>query len=824
MILLRSRQVRLLLVLFLGIVTRCFAGDIDARSVVAAARPNYWNTFSLADVRLLPGSPFYKAMQVDQQYMLAMDVNRMLNWLRKRAGLAAEADYPGSSQPKDTRPGDLNHYLSALSLMYAQTGDQRFLDRSNYIVNVLKQCDDLITAKIQAGDSTLHLHYIIPGWQKILKGELHLFGPDESGYPWAGTTGNDFYTIHKEMAALRDAYIYCNNTDAFSLLKKEADSVAAFVLKANPDLFDDLLDIEHGGMNEVYADMYALTGDKKYMTVSEKFNHQKVILNIANGKDVLYGRHVNMQVPTFVGTARQYQLTGDETSGKATANFLGMIYKDHMSVIGGSGRYERYGPAGETTNELGFTADETCATYNMLKVAMEWFKSTGDLKQMDYFEKALYNHILASQDPGSGGVTYYTSLMPGSFKSFSKGFDLTGVWCCVGTGMENHAKYGEAIYFHNDKDLYVNLFIPSQLQWKEKGLKLSMETSFPEEDIIRLKINENSSFNNQLCIRYPSWAKRSPRVWVNNLPVQVQAKPGDYIRLSSAWKAGDMIQIEMSQDYRLETAADDQHMAAICRGPLVMAGALGTDQMPGPDLVRHAHYQYRNWIPPTNDIPMLIADRLNLNNWIQPVKDQPLMFKTTHAGWLSDKPKEITLLPYYQVRHQRMNVYWKLYSKEELALRKVTVSDEVNPASYKDEQAHLLDGKNIDTSSVKDGRHFWENNRPGRFATNGGWFSYQLKLNKTQSHQYVVVTYWGSTERNHSFDILVNDRLLKTEDIYDRMPLAFFQETYELPSDLIDGKDTITLRFKAKEGNTAGPVYGIRVTSSPQLFNNYLFY
>ena len=799
------------------------AGEIDDKTVVLPARPKMWYTFSLQDVRLLQGSPFYQAMITDQRYMLGMDVDRMLNGERRFAGLPQKGPYPGSSQPADTRPGDLNHYLSAISLMWAQTGDQRFLERANYIISSIRECQDKIDARTRAGDTTVRRR-LYGAWQKILNGHLELSGPDELGYPWGGTTGNDWYGIHKAMAAYRDAYLYCNNRTALELLIGQAASVTDFVLKANPDLFDDLLDIEHGGMNEVFADLYAITGNETYMEVSKKFNHQKVILNIAGGKDVLYGRHANMQVPTFVGTARQYQLSGDETSRQATENFLRMIYADHMSAIGGSSRYERYGLPGQTTKELGFTADETCITYNMLKVALNYFESTGDLHQMEYFERALYNHILASQDRESGGVTYYTSLMPGSFKSFSKGYDLTGVWCCVGTGMENHAKYGEAIYFHNNKDLFVNLFIPSQLSWKEKGLQLLMETRFPEDDVVTLTIKENSSFSDPIYLRYPQWAKRSARAWINGRPVSIEAQPGEYIRLQHNWKAGDVVKIEMPQDFYLEAAKDDPNMVAIFHGPLALAGELGTAGMPGSDLVRHAHFQYRNWMPPTADIPLLVVNKVDLDSWLQPVPGQPLRFQTTKAGWLNGKRKDVNLVPFYNMHHQRYTVYWKLYSAEELALRSQLVSDEINPADPANEKDHNLQGEKLDTSSFRDHRNFWENNRPGRLAREGGWFSYNMKVDKNKDRHYLVITYWGSTPANHLFDILVNKQLLQSEDLTERKPLTYYEQVYELPDELVKGKEKINVTFQAKPGAYAGPVYGLRITADPKQFANYLFY
>jgi len=787
------------------------AGEQDDKTVVRSQQPNVWNTFPLRDVRLLPGSPFYKAMEVSQHYLLGMDVDKMLNGYRKRAGFPEKGPYPGSNQPPHTRPGYLDHYLSGISLMYAQTGNTAFKERADYIIQTLKTCKDKIGYKP------------LPSWNRLLQGELELKAPDEFGYPWGGMDGNSFYGIHKLLAAYRDAYLYTDNKTALQLWIDESEPIVDFVLKANPDLFDDLLDLEHGGMNEVFADLYAITGDQRYMDVSFKFNHEKVVLNIANNKDVLYGRHANMQVPTFVGTARQYQLTGDAISAKATTHFLHMIYGSHMSAIGGNSRYERFGKPGETSTRLGYTANETCNTYNMLKVALHHFESTGDLTDMDYFERALYNHILASQDPNSGGVTYYTSLMAGGFKSFSKGYDLEGVWCCVGTGMENHSKYGEAIYFHNDQDVYVNLFIPSVLQWKQKGLSLKMETNYPANNEINLTVVDNNSFQGKLYFRLPHWAKQAMTVSINHQKQATQVENG-YVRVDANYKKGDLITIEMPCNYWLESAKDDPNLVAVFYGPLLLAGELGAERMPGSDLVRQAHTTYREWVPPVDDIPTLVVNKMNLNGWLKQDRQKPLHFNTVQAGYLNGKQKEVSFIPYYQMRHQRYNVYWKMYSTDELAYRKEVVSDEVNPADPASETAHHLKGEGDDTTRFNDERNFWENNRIGRIVKNGGWFSYEMTIHPAQQQQYLAVTYWGGAAPHTVFDIWVDDVRIKTADISNRYPLTYYNVTYPIPQELTQGKKHITVKFQATSGHRAGAVYALKTTTDPSAFPGYSFY
>ncbi len=816
----------LILLLCVLIKLNCIA-QLDDKTVVLAAKPKMWYPFALNDVRLTEGSAFYNAMKVDEQYMIGVDVERMLNSFRRSAGLpTVNKNYPGSFQPAGTRPAYPDHYLSAISIMYAQTGDDRFLQRANYIIQTIKACKDTIAAKQQRHDTTAHPFNQPRYFADLLKGKIMLDGPDEAGYPWGGagnSVTNDFYGIHKMLAAYRDAYLYCNNKDALQLMIDEGDSIADVVLHTNTDLFDDALDVEHGGMNEVFADLYAITGNKKYMDVSMRFNHQKVILNIADNKDVLYGRHVNMQAPTFVGTAMQYELTGDKVCGDATKNFLEMMYKDHISCIGGTGRCERYLMPGEISKTLGFTADETCVTYNMLKIALNEFELSGELKHMDYFERALYNDILASQDPQSGGVTYYMSLTPGGFKSYSNVYDIEGVWCCVGTGMENHAKYGEAIYFHNNNDLFVNLFIPSQLTWKEKGLKVELATKFPEEDNITLTIKENAFFTNQLFIRYPSWAQHGVKIFINNEQQNIDAQAGDYIRLNHAWKAGDKINITIPQDFHFESTADDASLTAILHGPVVMAGELGADKMPGSDLVRYA-MQWNGWHPVKNDIPTLIVNKQMPGEWLKKLPDTALQYTTVNAGFINDSSHDIKLLPFYKIHHQRYTVYFKMYSHDETEFRKDAVSDEANVDDFNSEKAHNLQSENSDTSAIKDQRHFWENNRIGRFTKQNGWFSYDMKIDSAKPYNYLVVTYWGDEELHHQFNILIDDKVLKHEDVSKKHPLTYYEEVYELPDSYWKNKTQVTVKFKADANSYADAVYALKITSDNKHILDYSFY
>lgn len=810
-----------LLCCLLSVSPLLHAGEIDDKTVVISRKPKIWETFLLSEVRLLPGSPFYHAMQVSQQYLMDVDVERMLNPRRSKLGILQKGAYPGSNQPENTRATDWHHYISGSSLMYAQTGDTRFLDRVNYLVDELAMLDMRQDSLYKVKGEVPQLPY-----ERLLKGELILNTPDDAGYPWGGLSWIPFYWLHKEFAAYRDAYLYCDNAKALKLWIKQAEPVVNFILKANPDLFEGFLDIENGGINAVFADLYALTGDKRYLDASFKLNHQKVILNIANGKDVLYGRHANFQIPTFEGTARQYQLTGDDVSKRATMNFASMYYQDHMNCIGGCSCYERFGRPGETTKRLGYTSSETCNTHNMMKVSQNLFESTGDLQYMDYFERALYNHILASQDPVTGGVTYYTTLLPGGFKSYSDRFNIEGIWCCVGTGMENHSKYGESIYFKNKHSLYVNLFIPSELNWEEKNFKLRQETDFPRQDETVLTILERGSYKNPIYLRYPRWADRGMKVWINDKEYPIQTKNDEYICLQHTWQKGDRIRILLPQDFHLEAAKDDPYMNVVFRGPIAYAALLGEDHMPN-DKVKIS--RQNNTFVPLNDIPTFIVNKQLPDSWLTADSKKPQAYRTKNAGFLDGKPKDLTLYPYYLTHHQRYSLYLKMYTPEEMATRVKVVSDELRPSSDADEKAHALQmEKSTRTfqagNSPAAGRNTWEKSRWGRETEKDGWFSYQMKVNPGESQNYLVVTYWGNELEEHDFDIYVDDQKIATESLFSKHPMTFYEETYAIPLALTKGKNTVKLRFQSHADKKAGTVFALKVTTQPELFPNYSFY
>ena len=402
----------------------------------------------------------------------------MLHNFRVNAGLEAKAPVYGGweSVPMwaDIRAHGhtLGHYLSACSLMYASTANDAFKKRCEYIVADLQECQNAGKTGLVCAfpDKTAQFDNLVAGRRVV-------------GVPW--------YTMHKILAGLRDAHLYTGNAAALEVLVKLSDWAIATTENMTDEQFQRMLRTEHGGMNEVLADVFALTGQKKYLTLAERFCHKLILEPLSESRDTLDGLHSNTQIPKIVGFQRLHLLTGQANYHAAAEFFWKTVVTNRSFATGGNGDNEHFFPPHQFQKHLGSAKTmETCCSHNMLKLTRMLFSVEPTAAYADYYERTLYNTILASQDPDSGMMTYFQSTRPGYLKLYCTPFD--SFWCCTGTGIENHAKYGDSIYFHGSEggvdSLYVNLFIPSTLNWKEKGITLTQTTRFPEVGKTRLEL------------------------------------------------------------------------------------------------------------------------------------------------------------------------------------------------------------------------------------------------------------------------------------------------------------------------------------------------
>jgi len=415
-----------------------------------------------------------------------------------------------------------------------------------------------------------------------------------------------------------------------------------------------MLKTEFGGMSEVLFNLYSLTGNEKYLKTAGMFYHSAKLDPLAIKNDMLMKNHANTYIPKIIGEARGYEFTGLDNKKNIAEFFWNTVIKHHTYATGGNSDNEFFFAQDSISKHISPRTTETCNTYNMLKLTNHLFSWTAEVKYADYYEQALYNHILASQDHETGMVCYFMPMTPGTFKVYSTPNDSW--WCCVGTGFENHAKYGEAIYYHDKRNLFVNLFIPSEVTWREKGIQLRQETQFPEKENTKITVLATNSEKYAILVRFPGWATSGVKVKINGANEMVANIPGSFIKLERKWKKGDVIELSIPMSFRLMPANDNPNLAAIAYGPIVLAGAMGKEGMKD-----QAPFAEDQDDLNKNPIPENIKKTLNLEgkrvmDMIKKVPGKsPLTFE------LKDSHQEkVTLVPYYQVQRERYVLYWNI--------------------------------------------------------------------------------------------------------------------------------------------------------------------
>lgn len=753
----------------------------DAVSFVA--RP-----FPPGDVRLLEG-PFRDAMVRDQQYLLELDQDRLLHTFRTTAGLPSSAAPLGGWEAPDVelRGHSVGHYLSALALMYATTGEPRFKQRGDAMVAEL--------AKVQAALPSKGYH---EGYLSAFP-ESFIDRVEARERVWA-----PYYTLHKIMAGLLDMYRLAGSEQALDVVVKQAAWVRLRQDRLTPERQQAMLMTEFGGMNEVLANLYAVTGDAEHLRLARTFDHAFLFDPLARGEDTLDGLHANTQIPKVIGAAREYELTAERRYRDIATFFWERVALHRSYANGGHSNGEVFFPVEHFSRHLGADSSETCNTYNMLKLSRHLFSWTASARVMDFYERGLYNHILASQDPETGMMIYYCPLKPGAFRTYST--RDASFWCCVGTGLENHARHPESVYFHNDEALYVNLFMPSELTWREKGLVVTQRTRYPEDDTTRLLFEAPSPVRVVLKIRHPSWAGRGMSVTVNGAPVPVPGPAGSYATIDREWKTGDVVDARVPMTLRLEAMPDDPTVVAVLYGPILLAGDLGSA---GLDAAR----RYGPSAPPlarvqTVEVPVFVATHERLLASIAPVSGSPLTFKSAGIG----QPGDVTLVPLYKAHNIRYTAYWKVTPQEwgrrkaDAAAAAATRSDveiltidRVDADSAESERGHEYRGEAVDRPEFE--------GRRGR-QTQSGWFSYRLRVTP-DAPVALLCAFRGGEGRRRAFEILVDGRRIASErPAYH--PTELLDGRYPIPPDLTKGRTSITVRFQPAEGAATAEIYELR--------------
>ncbi len=774
------------------------AAQYNPAAFKAQARAQKMETLPLGSVTL-QDPLFLAAKEKIRTNLKKWNADSLLFWHRRAAGLPDKVAGPYKGW-ESGGSNILGHYLTALSLMYASTGDKELQQRIQYIVSEMAACQQ------KAGDGTV---FNGTGYAKAFndmlagKFEIRFGGPETAVI----NDGIYFYGMHKNLAGLRDAWLLAGEAGAKEVLLAYVDWIDRFVQALPVDRFQELLYVEHGGMAELIADCYAITGNPRYAHLAKQFVQHKLADPLAAGVDMLYPQHANSRIPQFVGYARMHTLLGDsaDSEGRAAANFWDIVIHHHTLANGGNSEFERFGPAGRITRRIGMTSSETCNTYNMLKLSHELYQQQGNREYMDYYEGALYNHIRASLSE-AGQFSYYVPTKPGWFKSFSTPF--TSNWCCVGTGMESPGKYEQDIYAQDRVSLTVNLFIASTVNWKEKGLRLQMETRFPYSDTLRFRVLEARQ-KAGLRIRLPSWLAGEALCRINGKQTALTNDNG-YAQVSAALKKGDRIEVVLPMGLRIEETPDNPDVAAIYFGPVLLAGELGRQGIENINQEAEDIFDFLR-IPEYANLPVLLGSKTDPASWIR-LKDRSTLRFTLQAK----DGREFRLSPFYGITNQRYSMYWDLFTPKSWAARELydnhLLQDKVICGDSASETAHGLTG-HLD----RNGKSFFQ---PFRTADSSGWFSYTLQK-KTEEPLFLEVGFWGAgwgPEAKGRVDIYVENTKIATADLGNRLyETIFYELPYPIPPALIRGRSSLQVRFQVKNEKLGGGIYGCRLVRAEGL-------
>ena len=659
--------------------------------------------FPLSSVQLL-NSPFKAAQQTDLQYMLQLDPDRLLAPFLKEAGIPPLKENYGNWENIGLDGHTGGHYLSALSNMYAATGDQQVRQRLNYMIDWLDSC--------QRKNGNGYVSGVPDGkalWKEMAAGQIKA-GSFSLSNRWV-----PLYNLHKLFAGLRDAYLIAGNEKAKGMLIKLSDWFITITNPLSDEQMQQLLKSEQGGINEVFADVAAITGDTKYLAMARKLSHKAILNPLLQGKDSLNGLHANTQIPKVIGFKRIAELDGDTAWAKAAAFFWTTVVQHRTVSIGGNSVREHFNPAADFSSMIDdVQGPESCNTYNMLRLTEKLFLTNPQSWYIDYYERALYNHILSSQHP-NGGFVYFTPMRPQHYRVYSQPQEC--FWCCVGTGMENHGKYGELIYAHTAHDLYVNLYIASRLNWKEKGIALEQQTSFPakETSVFKFTISQPQSFN--LHLRYPVWVPSGQmQVTVNGRKLNAVKDEHGYVQINRTWKTGDVVALRLPMHAAMEYLPDGSPWASFLYGPIVLAAKTDTNNLVGLQAngSRMGHVAGGPMYA-IDKAPVIITAQRHPAVQLQPVKDKPLNF--TAAGLIAPAAyRHLTLQPFYTVHDARYMIYWRVTDekgykqwqqqiaaeeKQQLELENNTI-DQVAPGEQQSEVDHQFKGDKTTTGVFKD--------------------------------------------------------------------------------------------------------------------------
>ncbi len=757
--------------------------------------PTIANPIPLNKVRL-KDSIYLNAIRANMDYLLKLSPDRFLHNYHKFAGLPVKGKIYGGWE-SDTIAGEgLGHYLSALSLMYAQTGDINCKARVDYIIAELgriqaTQPDGYIAGFMRRRkDGTIvNGKEIFP---EIMAGDIRSAGFDLNGC-WV-----PFYNWHKLFAGLMDAETLCTNKLAIPIAIKLGNYIEKVFAALSDEQVQKVLACEYGGLNESFAELSVRTGDSRWLNLAKRLYHNAVFLPLEARQDKLQNIHANTQVPKVIGLARLYEITKEPKYNVASQFFWDRVVNHHSFVIGGNADREYFFEPDHQHEHLTEQTCESCNSYNMMKLTRHLFSWSPNSIYFDYYEKAHLNHIMAHQNPKTSMFTYMMPMMSGTAREFSTPED--SFWCCVLSGLESHSKHGDSIYFEGKDTLFVNLYIPSKLEWAQKNTQIEMSTKYPYEGAVNLTVTPSKSSVFQIALRKPNWSQTKPIVMVNG-KLQYTSEQNGYILLKRRWNKGDTINLDFKIGLSTEIAAPNNKMVVLKHGPMVLAADLGE----APKSEENSIYD--------GPIPVIVTD--NILQGIKVTDSKAALYETNNII----KPNDVKLMPFYSMYERRTAIYFNNYTPSEWDEAKVLIAQK----QAKDKE---IANRSVDIMYIGEMQPERDHNlqsdfsypviyrgKNGRDARSLGYFSFEMKTSKAGEEDkplVLQVTYWGG-ENNRDFAIEIDGVSFAKQLLQNTNPNEWLEIEYPIPFELTKGKKKITIRFQPKNGKTAGPVFGIRL-------------
>ncbi len=707
------------------------------------------------------------AFSLEVKYLKKLDADKLLRGFCDIAGVESEAQKYGGWETSAIQGHTLGHYLTAVSQGYKTSGDKELKAIADHIIDVLSLCQSSESGYLSAIPES---HYI----------QLESGNTSGTWVPW--------YTMHKVMAGLINAYKFTENEKALEVASRLGDWVYSRTSQWDENTQKTVLNIEYGGMNDCLYELYKYTKNENYLSAAHSFDEMSLFEPLYNKEDILNGKHANTTIPKIIGALNRYTVSGEEYYLKVAQNFWDIVIDNHSYITGGNSEWEHFGEPGILDAERTNCNCETCNTYNMLKLTRELFRITGKKKYADYYENTFINAILSSQNPETGMTTYFQPMATGFFKVYSS--ETEHFWCCTGSGMENFSKLGDSIYYKDDEGLYVVRYTSSSVEFKEKDLKITQKADLPN---VTFKISGKGQAD--IVLRAPDWCADKPSIRINSAETEVKAEEG-FIRLSREWQDGDVIEYTIPMTVRAFSLKDNENAVAFKYGQWVLSANLGNNDM----LTSTTGVNVTVPLLDTSVSDIILIKEGSIKEWLSSIEEKLIRQGDTLDFKLQGTDRDFTFSPHYMQHKNRYGIYFRLADADtvipENEADKYVAIDSFPVGNDQYEFSH-----NLKCESSNSGNHM---GLIFRDAAPDGYFSYDMKVDETGKN-YLKVKYF-SGDVGRTFRILVDGKILEDVSVENKNPNGFYDAYYEIPEELTDGKDKITVTF---EGNGSSYVGGI---------------